>query len=104
MIEALLLQVTPPVPVNDWLIALIIAVTPVLVMILDWGLNAIDAAHLLPSWAKPILATALGAALTYLSGITTDNALVMTAIGLAAVGLRQVIVWLGRAANVRFFK
>jgi hypothetical protein len=91
-----------PTPVNDWLIALIVAVTPVVLSVIDYLFTLFGAK--IPSWLKPILAMALGAAATFLAGLTIANPLIAALVGLAAAGIRQVIVWLGRAANIQFFQ
>lgn len=85
-------------PVTDWLVALIVAVTPVVVGILSWAMKTYG--HLIPSWLKPILATGLGAALAYLSGVVTANPILIAVIGMATIGLREIINQLGQALGL----
>ncbi len=91
-----------PAPVSGWIVALIVAVTPVVLSVLDYLFTLFGAK--IPSWLKPILAMALGAAATYLSGLSLADPMLAALVGLAVAGLRQVVTWLGRAANVAFFK
>jgi len=99
MLLSLFAQVTPVVvPGKEWLLLAVVALTPVVVTIIDW--LATTYAGNIPPWIKPILATALGSALTYLGGLTTGDPLMIAVIGLAVAGIRQVVVHLGRAAGV----
>ena len=92
----LFLQAVPvPAPVNDWLVAAIVALTPVVVMILSWLTDTFKGK--MPSWLKPLLATGLGAVLAYLGSVTVDSPLLVAIIGMATVGLREIIVRLGQA-------
>jgi hypothetical protein len=88
-------------PFQEWLIALVIAVTPVFVTVIDWLFTTFGAK--IPSWVKPIVAVGLGAALSFLSTLVVANPLLAVVISLACAGIRQVIVWLGRAAGVAYF-
>jgi len=82
-------------PFQEWLIALIVAVTPILLSIIDWLFTAFGAK--IPSWAKPIAALALGTAASFLSSLVIANPALAALVGLAVAGIRQVVVWLGRA-------
>lgn len=84
-----------PAPINEWLIALIVAVTPVVLSGIDWVFTQFGAK--IPSWLKPPLAVGLGAAATLLSGLAVANPVLAALVGLAVAGIRQVVVWLGRA-------
>lgn len=92
------LALTVPAAVNEWLIAAIVALTPVVVMILkSVGEQFVDK---IPSWIKPIVAMLIGALAAYLSGLTVANPLIGALIGLAVIGFREIVVQLGRAAGV----
>lgn len=86
-------------PVNEWLVALIIAVMPVLtqVVLYLFGLVSIK----IPSWIKPILATALGFLALYLEGLAVSNPVLAALAAGAAVMLRQIVVKLGEALGYR---
>jgi len=84
-----------PVPVNEWLLALIVAVTPVVVTILAWLTNQFKGK--MPPWLKPLLATGLGALAAYLGAVASDNPLLMAVIGLASIGLREIVNQLNKA-------
>lgn len=85
-------------PTNDWIVAAIVAITPVVVAALKW--LAATYGNKLPSWLKPLLAMGLGALAAYLSGVVVGNPLAMAAIGLAVIGLREIVVQLGRVAGI----
>lgn len=99
MLLNLFAQVEPvPVPVKEWLVALIIAVTPVVVSVLAYVVNLFKSK--MPSWLKPLLATGLGALAAYLGTVVSDNPLLMAAIGLAAIGLREIVNQLTKALGL----
>ncbi len=85
----------PAPPVNDWLVSAIVALTPVVVAALVWLTEAFKSK--IPSWLKPLLAMGLGALAAYLSGVVVDNVLLQAVIGLATIGLREIVVRLGQA-------
>lgn len=94
MILALLGQASV-VPGKEWAVAAIIALTPVIVQIIDWLISQIEVD--IPAWVKPTLSTALGSLLAWLGGVVTNDPLLIAAIGLATAGIRQVLVHFGRA-------
>lgn len=99
MIEMLLAQVVPvPVPMNDWIVGVIIAVTPIIVAVLKWIVTNFKAK--LPSWLVPLIAMALGALAAYLGGLTVANPMLAAVIGMAVIGLREIVVELGRALGI----
>ena len=83
------------VPGKEWAVLAIVALTPVIVQIIDWGFSQIDAD--IPSWVKPTLSTALGSLLTYLANVAPNDPVVVALVGLATAGIRQVLVHFGRA-------
>ena len=86
---------------TNWIVMAIVALTPVVLMVIDWAFGKFGT--IIPSWVKPILVTGLGAVVTLLSGIVTADPLKVALIALACAGIRQIVVWLGRAANLKFF-
>ena len=84
-----------PVPVSSWLVAAIVALTPIVVMIIDWAFAQFG--QDIPSWLKPILATALGALATWLAGVTFANPVYLALAGMATIGLREILDQLGQA-------
>jgi hypothetical protein len=84
-------------PINDWLVALIVAVTPIVVAILSWVADRYKDG--LPSWSKPIIATVLGSALAYLGSVVSDNPILIAVIGMASIGLREILVRLAQAVG-----
>lgn len=80
-------------PYQEWILAAIVALTPVVVQILDWIVDQFKAT--MPSWLKPLLATALGAFATYLAGLTVGDPILAALVGLAAIGIREIVVRLG---------
>lgn len=82
-------------PINDWVVAAIVALTPVLMSVIDW--LAATYLRAIPAWAKPVIVSGLGAALTVLSGLSVTDPIQLALIGLACAGIRQVVVWFGRA-------
>lgn len=97
MLIALLAQVSPP-PFKDWTAAAIVAVTPVVIGIIAWVMENHGAA--IPFWLKPLLASALGSAVAYLGTVVTGDPILIAIIGLATIGLREIIVRLGQATGL----
>ena len=89
----------PVVPVSAWVVALVVAVTPVVVMVIDWLLSNFGAQ--IPALIKPILATALGALGSYLAGVNVADPVIMALIGLASIGVREIIDQLGKVTGVK---
>jgi hypothetical protein len=85
-------------PINEWIIAAIVAITPVVVAGLKW--LAATYVGKLPAWLKPILAMALGALAAYMSGVVVANPMLAAVIGMAVIGLREIVVQLGRALGM----
>jgi hypothetical protein len=88
-----------PVPINDWVIAAIVAFTPVVVAILDWVVSNFGSK--MPSWLKPIVAIGLGALASSLAGIVTANPIVAALVGLAAIGLREIVSQLSKVTGLK---
>jgi hypothetical protein len=86
-------------PINEWAVAAIVAITPVVVAILVWITDSFK--KNIPSWLKPLVASGLGSLVIFLGSVVTDNPVLIAAIGLATVGLREVIVRLGDALGLR---
>lgn len=86
---------TPPAPVpvpgpngQGLLLALIPVIVPVIVAFLKWAIQ------FLPSWSLPIIASALGEVINYVSGLAggpTTSVLNGLMLGAAGVGLREVV-------------
>lgn len=88
-------------PINEWLVAAIVALTPVIVGILVWVTDSFKSS--IPPWVKPLVATGIGSLITLLGTVVTDNPVLIAVIGLATVGLREVVVRLGDALGLRKF-
>ena len=89
------IAVNAVVPGKEWAVAAVVALTPVIIQIIDWAATYYETA--IPAWVKPIAASVLGAALTYFGGFTSGDPLVLALVGLAVAGIRQVLVHIGRA-------
>lgn len=79
---------------------IITIVTPIAVPLLIAGVKYI--APKIPTWLLPILAPILGAVLTIITNYTagaTGNVLVAAVLGLAGVGVREIIDQLKPAAD-----
>ena len=98
MISLLLAQAAPP-PFKDWATAAIVALTPVVVAVLIFFVDQFKSK--VPAWVKPLVATGLGALAAYLAGVVPSDPLLVAVIGLATVGLREIIARLTAATGLR---
>lgn len=83
----------PPIPVPpDWnaeLVAAIVALTPIVVrLIVIIGTFIVPA---IPRIAVPFVAFALTSLAAYLTGLTSENPVIGALLGLAAIGLRELV-------------
>lgn len=94
-------QDAPPTPDSVFASA-ITALVPVVVMVIVWGVRAL--APKIPPILLPILATAIGAASSFVSGLqgATGGSLVKgAALGVLAVFLREILTTLGLDVSVK---
>ncbi len=84
--------IAPP-PFKEWGAALVVAVTPLVLVVLDWLFGQLSAS--IPVWLKPILVSIFSAGVTYLGGVVTSDILLLALIGLATAGLNELIQKLG---------
>ena len=85
-------------PYNDWIVAAIIALTPVFVTVLDWLLGKADSE--IPSWVKPLLASGAGSLIAYLATLQSSDPILIAAIGLATIGLREIVNQFGQKVGL----
>ena len=84
-------------PVQDWIVAAIVALTPVGVAILKYGAGVVNKE--IPSVLLPIIASAAGALVAYLSGLSLSDPVWLAVVGFATVGLREFIDQLKKAVK-----
>lgn len=84
----------PAAPVAAWIVLAITGLTPVLVSFIGWLFDAFGSK--LQPWLKPLLATGLGALGAFLAGITVTDPVKAALLGLATIGVREIVSQLGQ--------
>ena len=86
-------------PTNDWIIAVIVALTPVLTNILVYFAEKYS--PVIPAWIKQLLTVALSQLVAYIGGLTATDPVIAALLSLAAVALHSIINEWGKASGLK---
>lgn len=86
-------------PTQDWIIAAIVALTPVVTNILVWVVQKYDVT--VPAWIKQFLTLGLSALATYVGGLAVANPVAAALLAFAAVALHAIVNELSKATGLK---
>lgn len=86
-------------PTHDWLVAAVVALTPVVVNILVYFVQMYTAQ--IPAWVKQLVALGGSTLVTYLGSLVVSDPLMVALVGLATLGLHAIINELGKATGLK---
>ena len=87
------------VPSTEWIVAAIVALTPVIVNIIVWFAQKYTPT--IPAWIKQLVALGLSALATYLGGVVVADPMLAAVIALASLGIHALINEFSKATGIK---
>jgi hypothetical protein len=86
-------------PYNDWVVAAIVALTPILTNIIVYFVQLYSAK--IPAWVKQVITFALSTLVTYIAGLTSTNPEIAALLAFFAVAVHAIINELSKASGLK---